>query len=147
MRAPIGVPNEWEFYVKFLLLTKYAEIEGIPAPTEWEPAEITAHMDHLNALNKEPAASGELVEVVILRGPDLATIVTFDGIGAPVCTDGPFAESKELLAGIQMIDVESRARAVEIAAKVSAAPGPGGRPIAQPIEVRELMGRSSPADL
>ncbi|MFC5267747.1 YciI family protein [Kribbella qitaiheensis] len=133
--------------MKFVLLTKYADIEGIAPPTEWDPTEITAHMDHLNAVNKELAQSGELVEVIILSGPDLATIVTFNGTGAPVCTDGPFPKSKEMLAGMQMIDVESQARALEIAAKVSAAPGPGGRPIAQPIEVRKLMGRSGPTDL
>jgi hypothetical protein len=104
-------------------------------------------MDYLNAVNRELAESGELVEVIILSGPDLAAIVTSNGVGAPVRTDGPFPESKELLAGIQMIDVESQSRAYEIAAKVSAAPGPGGRPIAQPIEVRELMGRSGPTDL
>jgi hypothetical protein len=133
--------------MKFLLLTKYVDIEGVPPSTEWDPTEVTAHMDHLNAVNKELVERGELVELVILSGPELATIVTFNGTGAPVCTDGPFPESKELLAGLQMIDVESQARAVEIAAKVSAAPGPGGRPIAQPIEVRELMVRAGPADL
>jgi hypothetical protein len=133
--------------MKFLLLTKYVDIEGVPPSTEWDPTEVTAHMDHLNAVNKELVESGELVELVILSGPELATIVTFNGTGAPVCTDGPFPESKELLAGLQKIDVESQARAVEIAAKVSAAPGPGGRPIAQPIEVRELMVRAGPADL
>jgi hypothetical protein len=133
--------------MKFVLLTKYAEIEGIPLPSEWEPAEVTAHMDHLNAVNKELADRGELVEVVILSGLDLATVVTFNGTGAPVCTDGPFPESKELLAGLQIVDVESRERAVEIAAKVSAAPGPGGRPIAQPIEVRPLMVLAGPTDL
>ncbi len=85
--------------MKFLLLTKYAEIEGLAPSSEWDPVEVTAHMDHLNAVNKELVDSGELVEVVILGGPDLATIVTFSGTGAPVCTDGPFPESKELLAG------------------------------------------------
>ena len=55
-------------------------------------------------------------------------------------TDGPFPEAKELLAGYRMIDVDSEARAIEIAAKASAAPGPGGVPIRQPIEVRQVMG-------
>ena len=104
-------------------------------------------MDHLHAVDSELADGGELVEVVILGGPDLATIVTYNGTGAPLRTDRPFPASKELLAGIPLIDVGSHARAVEIAAKVSAAAGPGGRPIAQPIEVRELMGRSGPTDL
>jgi hypothetical protein len=59
--------------------------------------------------------------------------------GAPVVTDGPFPEAKELLAGYQLIDVESEGRALEIAAAVSAAPGPGGKPLGQHIEVRQVM--------
>jgi hypothetical protein len=55
-------------------------------------------------------------------------------------TDGPYPESKELLAGYRMIDVESGARAIEIAAQAPAAPGPGGAPIGQIIEVRQVMG-------
>jgi hypothetical protein len=55
-------------------------------------------------------------------------------------TDGPFPEAKEFLAGYRIVDVESPERAIEIAAKGSAAPGPGGAPIKQPIEVREVMG-------
>ena len=49
-----------------------------------------------------------------------------DGAGAPVITDGPFPESKELLAGYRLIDVETADRALEIAARASAAPGPNG---------------------
>ena len=61
-------------------------------------------------------------------------------------TDGPFPESKELLAGYRIVDVESEARAIEIAAKASAAPGPRGVPIQDSIEVRQIMGAPS-ADL
>jgi len=66
-------------------------------------------------------------------------VVTSDGT-APVVTDGPFPEVKELLAGYQMVDVESERRAIEIEARVSAAPGPSGVPMRQPIEVRQVMG-------
>ena len=66
-----------------------------------------------------------------------------DGRNAPVVSDGPFPESKEFLAGYWMIDVDSEERAIEIAAKASAAPGPGGRPIGEYIEVRAIM--SAPA--
>jgi len=52
--------------------------------------------------------------------------------------DGPFPESEELLAGYRIVDVELPERAIEIAAKVSAAPAQGGVPIKQPIEVREV---------
>jgi hypothetical protein len=98
-------------------------------------------------VNRELVHSGELVEGLALTGPDLATIVTSDGTGAPVLTDGPFPEAKELLAGYQMVDVDSRERAVEIAARVSSAPGPGGVPMRQPIEVRQVMGTLPGADL
>jgi hypothetical protein len=111
--------------------------------TNWAAEDIKAHIDFQHALNKELTDSGELVDAQGLAGPELAKFVTFDGAGAPVVTDGPFPESKELLAGYRMVDVESEARAVEIAAKASAAPGPGGVPIRQPIEVRRVMGAPS----
>jgi hypothetical protein len=129
---------------KFMLLQYYAEFEGCPEPmTSWAPADIKAHIDFQLALNAELTDSGELVDARGLAGPELARFVTFAGAGAPVVTDGPFPESKELLAGYRMIDVASEARAIEIAAQASAAPGPGGVPIRQPIEVREVMGAPS----
>ena len=59
--------------------------------------------------------------------------MTSDGT-APVVTDGPFQEFKEWLAGYQIFDVESEERALEIAARLSAVPGPGGVPTQQPIQ-------------
>ena len=94
---------------------------------EWEPEEITAHLDYYEALHDELVASGELVDSKVLTGPDLAKIVTSDGSTAPVVTDGPFQEFKEWLAGYQIVDVDSEARAIEIAARVSAVPGSGRR--------------------
>jgi hypothetical protein len=111
---------------------------------EWKPEEIDAHFDYYRALNAELTASGELVQTEILTGPDLAKIVTSDGT-APVVTDGPFQEFKEWLAGYQIFDVESEERALEIAARLSAVPGPGGVPTQQPIQVRRIMD-DSPAD-
>lgn len=73
--------------------------------------------------------------------------MTFDGQGSPVVTDGPYTEVKEVLAGYQLVDVESEARAIEIAAKVSAAPGPRGVPLRQRIEVRQLMGAPLSGDM
>jgi hypothetical protein len=106
---------------------------------EWKPEEITAHLDYYGALHKELVDSGELVQSEVLAGPDLAKIVTYDGATAPVVTDGPFQEFKEWLAGYQIVDVESEARAIEIAAKISAVPGPGGVATEQPIQVRQVM--------
>src|SRR5437763_10871627 len=86
---------------------------------------------------RELSERGELVGGEALA--EAAKIVTGDGVGAPVVTDGPFPEAKEALAGFWMIDVESEARAIEIAARTSAAPGPGGRPSGKPIEVWPVM--------
>lgn len=106
---------------------------------EWKPEEIAAHLEYYRSLNGELVESGELVQHEVLTGPDLAKIVTSDGATAPVVTDGPFQEFKEWLAGYQIVDVESEARAFEIAAKVSAVPGPGGVALQQPIQVRRIM--------
>jgi hypothetical protein len=113
---------------------------------EWKPEEITAHLDHYKALHRELVDSGELVESQVLAGPDLAKIVTSDGVTAPVVTDGPFQEFKEWLAGFQIVDVESEARAIEIAARISAVPGPGGVALRQPIQVRQVMDQA-PSDV
>ena len=64
--------------------------------------------------------------------------MTFDGLTAPVVTDGPFQEIKEWVAGYMIVDVESEERAIEIAARYSAVPGPDGVALEQPIHVREL---------
>lgn len=106
---------------------------------EWKPEEIDVHLDYYRALNNELRASGELVGGEVLTGPDLAKIVTAADATAPVVTDGPFAEFKEWLAGWQIVEVDSEARALEIAARVSAVPGPGGVPLQQPVYVRRIM--------
>ena len=131
---------------RYLVLTKYDEGLDAPPMAEWDPDDITTLLEYVRALNQELIENGELVEGLSLTGPELAKIVVSDG-GPPVVTDGPFPEAKELLAGYQMIDVESEERAVEIAAKVSAAPGPGGKPLGQRIELRPVLGALPGVDL
>ncbi len=127
--------------MRFMLLQNYGEVESdCPPMTEWTPADIKAHIDFQQVLNQALTDSGELVDAQGLAGPDQAKFVVSDGTGAPVITDGPYPEAKELLAGYRMIDVETFERAIEIAAQASAAPGPNGVPIQQPIEVRQVMG-------
>jgi hypothetical protein len=63
--------------------------------------------------------------------------------GVPI-TDGVFPESKEFLAGYWIVDVDSPERVYAIAAKASAAPGPGGVPLNMPIEVRPIMSGPPP---
>ncbi|MFJ7967744.1 YciI family protein [Streptomyces sp. NPDC096324] len=124
---------------KFLLLVNHDGGEFEQPMDEWAPQDIAVHFDYYEALTKELVESGEMVQFTGLADPRLARIVRADGASAPVVTDGPFPESKEVLAGFNVIDVESEARALEIAARISAVPGPGGVPTRQPVEVRQVM--------
>ncbi|HVK25311.1 MAG TPA: YciI family protein [Actinokineospora sp.] len=123
--------------MKFMLLMNYY-VEGVEPVTEWAPQDVQAHMEFQDSFYKRLTESGELVDAQGLAWPDAAKkVVKKDGDA--VVTDGPFAESKEFLAGYWIIDVESVERAVEIAGEASAAPGPHGKPLGQEILVREIM--------
>ncbi|MDQ2584151.1 MULTISPECIES: YciI family protein [Saccharothrix] len=132
---------------KFLLLMNYGPTATCDTPMDrWAPGDVAAHIGYQQRLGEELARNGELVDAQGLSGPELAATVVFTGVGAPVVTDGPFPESKELLAGYWLVDA-TRERALEIAARASAAPGPDGVPLGQPIEVRELMSAPAASDL
>ena len=127
---------------KFLLMVNH-DNDVVNGPmSEWEPDEVRAHMNYYEILGRELTESGEQIQFMALADPRLARIVRSDGTSAPVVTDGPFPESKEVLAGFQVVDVESEARAIDIAARVSAVPGPGGVRLQQPVEVRQVMHES-----
>ena len=65
--------------------------------------------------------------------------VRYDGEGRPPVTDGPFAETKDLIAGWMVIDVDTYERAIELAGELSAAPGANGEPIHEWLEVRPFL--------
>jgi hypothetical protein len=132
--------------MKFLLLQHYGRVEGdVPPMSQWAPADVDAHIKFQLDLNAELMERGEFVEAQALTGPELAKNVIGNGADM-VITDGPFAESKELLAGWRMVDVESEERAIEIAAQASVGPGPNGVPLRQQIEVRQLLGPIEPTE-
>lgn len=133
--------------MRFMLLQTYGPTASDASPMpEWTASDARAHIAFQQELNARLAELGELIDAVGLAGPEAARIVTSDG-RTPVITDGPFPETKELLAGYRLIDVESWDRALEIAALVSAAPGPGGAPVQAPIQVRQVMGAPATDDL
>ena len=113
----------------------------------WPPEDIKAHIGFMIRFNKELKGNGELVDAQGLAGPEDARIVrAAKGSGAPEVTDGPYPEAKEFLAGFWIVDVDSPARAHDIAARASAAPGKGGVPLNMAIEVREVMS-APPVDM
>ena len=109
----------------------------------WPKKDIQAHIAFMKDFDEVLRESGELVSAEGLADPRQAKVVRAGKDGAPI-TDGVFPESKEFLAGYWIVDVESPERADAIAAKASAAPGPGGTPLNMPIEVRQVM--SGPPD-
>jgi hypothetical protein len=131
--------------MRFMLLQNYGPVGSGAAPMyQWAPEDMQAHIDFQIALNEELTATGELVDAQGLTGPEQAKFVVSDGKSAPVITDGPYPESKELLAGYRLIDVESLDRALEIAARASAAPGENGAPLQDSIEVRQVLSAPDP---
>ena len=125
--------------MKYILMMHTPHGTGEYQHENWAPGAFEAHMAFMLQLNRELTQSGELVGVEALTAPGAARIVRVGRNGAPVVTDGPFAESKEFLAGYWIVDVERPERAFEIAARASSAPGPGGEPLVMPIEVRQVM--------
>jgi hypothetical protein len=126
---------------KYLLLKHY---RGGPAPAvdfapmdQWTPDEVDAHVQFMRDFAARLEETGEFVDTQALA-PDGA-FVRYDGEGRQPVTDGPFAETKDLIAGWYIIDVESWDRAVQVAAELSAAPGPGGGPIHEWLEVRPFL--------
>ena len=124
--------------MKYMMLMNAPRGTGDYQVNQWSPEDFKAHIGFMHQFNQELMASGEWVDAQGLAAPGEAKLVRAGKDGAPV-TDGPFPESKEFLAGYWTVDVDSEERALEIAAKASAAPGKGGVPIQQPIEVRQVM--------
>ena len=112
---------------------------------QWPKEDLQRHIAFMIDFATKLRASGELAGAEGLASPGQAKLVRAGTDGKPI-TDGPFAESKEFLAGYWIVDVDSPARAYQIAAEASAAPGVGGKPMNMGIEVREIMGRPSTQD-
>ena len=126
---------------KYLMLKHY---RGAPTPVvdcgsldTWTPAEVNAHIAFMHDFAAKLEGTGELVDAQGLS-PE-GTWVRYDGEGRPPVTDGPFAETKDLIAGWMVVDVESYDRALELAGELSSAPGPEGKPIYEWLELRQIM--------
>ena len=126
--------------MKYLLLKHYRgappAVNDVPMD-KWTPEEVDAHLTFMGDFAARLEGTGEFVDGQALA-PEGAW-VRYDGDGRPPVTDGPFAETKDLIAGWMIIDVESWDRAVELAGELSAAPGAGGEPIHEWLEVRPFL--------
>lgn len=134
---------------KYLLLKHYRggpeNIRDVPPMDQWAPEDIEAHMAFLMHVNGVLKEKGEYVDAQGLT--PARTWVRYGGPGAaPVISDGPLPETSDLAAGWYMVDVDSHERAIELAAYVSSEPGPGGTPLYEWIDVREVMSEMPSGD-
>lgn len=132
--------------MKYMLIMNTPK-DGYTQYMNWPKKLLEANAAFMRTFTHRLAESGELVYTAGLGAPDCAKKVRAGRDGRPV-TDGVFPESKEFLAGWWIVDVENEARALEIAAEASTAPG---QPVRAPdgslidalwIEVREVLGSS-----
>jgi hypothetical protein len=118
--------------VKYMILTygsqlDYDGLAGRPAAGQpaWSSEDFAALGAFMDSFNRELAESGELVETRGLAAPVHTRRVQLQK-GVPVVTDGPYAETQEVLAGYWVVECESFDRATEIASRLAGVPGPPG---------------------
>jgi len=109
----------------------------VPGKPAWGAQDFAAMGAFMAEFTNGLAEAGELVETRGLTAPVHARrIVLTDGV--PVVTDGPYAETQEVLAGYWVVDCESFDRATQIAARLSNCPGPAGAAANAVIDVRPV---------
>lgn len=123
--------------MKFMLMMNHKG-QGPYQLTSWSKDDLAANIGFMKGFAKKLAAKGELISAQGLSSPDQAKLVRAKPDGTPD-TDGVFPEAKEFVVGFWLVDVDSAARAYEVAAEASLAPGPGGQPLYLNIEVRQVM--------
>jgi hypothetical protein len=131
--------------MKYMMMMHAPKGTGDYQINDWSPDDFKAHMAFMHRFNKELTQAGEWVDGQGLTPPGQAKLVRAGKGGTPV-TDGVFPEAKEFLAGFWIIEVDTPERAYQLAAKASAAPGPGGKPLNMPIEVRQVMSAPLPRE-
>ncbi len=116
--------------MKYLILMyasqqDYDAMAGRPGSGQpaWSPADFAAMGEFMAAFGKDLAESGELVDAQGLTAPVHTRRIQVRG-GVPVVTEGPYAETEEVLAGYWLVECDGFDRATEIAARLAECPGP-----------------------
>jgi hypothetical protein len=114
----------------------YDALTGNPVPGKppWSADDFAAMGQFMESFNQELAESGELVDTRGLTAPVHARRIQLRD-GVQVVTDGPYAETQEVLAGYWIVECESFDRATEIATRLTSTPGPaeGGYADVRPV--------------
>ncbi|EPD55251.1 MULTISPECIES: YciI family protein [Streptomyces] len=108
----------------------------------WSQEDIQAMYAFMGALNNDLAESGEMVDGQGLTEPARTRLVGPGDGGKSVITDGPYSETKELLAGYWVLDCASLERVTEIAERILQCPQPAGAPT-YPVVIRPIADGSA----
>ncbi|MFI1676103.1 MULTISPECIES: YciI family protein [unclassified Streptomyces] len=134
--------------MKYLVMVQgsqadYEAMSGKPSADSpaWSEKELQAMFAFMSELNNDLAESGELVDGQGLTEPAQTRFVSRDKDGRPVITDGPYGETKEVLAGYWVLDCESLERVTEIALRISECPAPEGV-VDPPVVIRPIQDAS-----
>ncbi|WP_369213364.1 YciI family protein [Streptomyces flavofungini] len=132
--------------MKYLVMVQgsqadYETMAGKPSGTSpaWSEQELQAMYAFMGALNNDLAESGELIDAQGLTEPAQTRFVSAGKDGRPVITDGPYGETKEVLAGYWLLECESLERVTEIAVRITECPGPEGL-VEPPVVIRPVHG-------
>lgn len=132
--------------MKYLVMVQgsqadYDSMSGKPSGTSpaWSEQELQAMYAFMSTLNDDLAESGELIDGQGLTEPAQARAVGVGKDGRPVITDGPYGETKELLAGYWLLECESLERVTEIATRIARCPSPEGT-VDPPVIIRPVQG-------
>ena len=138
--------------MKYMILT-YAsqrDYDGMAGkPTEepvWSAEDFAAMREFMEAFNKDLADSGELVETRALAAPVLTRRLQLQN-RVPVVTDGPYAETQEVLAGYWIVECDSFDRATELAARLARCPAPEQVAATAVADVRPIADSASDLEL
>ncbi|ATL25344.1 YciI family protein [Streptomyces formicae] len=130
--------------MKYLVMVQgsqadYEAMAGKPSENSpaWSEKELQAMYAYMGEINNDLAETGELIDAQGLTEPAQARFVSKGKDGRPVITDGPYGETKEVLAGYWLLECESLERVTEIALRVTECPGPEGF-VEPPVVIRAV---------
>ncbi|MFD5819465.1 YciI family protein [Streptomyces sp. NPDC059618] len=131
--------------MKYLVMVQgtQADYEGMRGNASaqspaWNEQELQAMYAYMGAISDDLSESGELVDAQGLTDPARARQVDLGPDGKAVITDGPYSETKELMAGYWLVDCASLERVTEIAERVTRCPGPEGG-TGRPVVIRPVQ--------
>jgi hypothetical protein len=141
-----GAPPREETTMKYMIMLTgsqrdFDRLTGNAGDGAWAPEDLAALHEFMTKWNNDLVESGEFVDGQGLAAPVHTRRISLRD-GVPVVTDGPYAETQEVLAGYTIVECDSFDRATEIAAKLADTPHPANAKLDNEwyVDVRPIAG-------